>query len=77
VEEKVLYMHGSFQSKWNALHLGSNSGNIVIIVTCTSRSGVLARQAHLGGGFTSHDDSPGHQHSWVLSRYDLIIEALT
>jgi hypothetical protein len=34
------------------------------------------RNLHLGGGFTSHDDSPGHQHSWVLSRYDLIIEAL-
>jgi hypothetical protein len=33
-------------------------------------------QVHLGGGFTSHDDSPGHQHSWVLSRYDLIIEEL-
>jgi hypothetical protein len=32
---------------------------------------------HLGGAYTSHDDSPGHQHSWVLSRYDLIIEALT
>jgi hypothetical protein len=28
------------------------------------------------GKFTSHDDSPGHQHSRVLSRYDLIIEAL-
>ena len=23
---------------------------------------------HRGGGFTSHDDSPGHQYSWVLSR---------
>jgi hypothetical protein len=31
---------------------------------------------HLGGGFTSHKDSPGHQHSWVQSRYDLIIEVL-
>jgi hypothetical protein len=37
----------------------------------------MSQLMHLGGGFTSHDDSPGHQQSWVLSRYDLMIEALT
>jgi hypothetical protein len=31
---------------------------------------VFIKKVHLEGGFTSHDNSPGHQHSWVLSRYD-------